>query len=134
MSRRVLLATLFLLAISGFLLHFRIHPVYVTPPGGGARLFSFPNFLASSLPLLDALLVTALFASRRTAVYGYLLNGLIVIYGTVLMADFSIARLPPDATAIEMIVKSTLPDIGIAWADFLVGTALYDGYLKGIFS
>jgi hypothetical protein len=65
-------------------------------------------------------------------VYGYLLNGLIVIYGTVFMAHFSIAEisvksLPPEA----WFLKSTLPDIGIAWGDFFVGKSLYDMSIRG---
>ena len=31
----------------------------------------------------------------------------------------------------SLFLKSTLPDIGIAWADFFVGKALYDLYMKG---
>jgi hypothetical protein len=30
-----------------------------------------------------------------------------------------------------MLLKSTLPDIGIAWGDFFVGKALYDLHMKG---
>jgi hypothetical protein len=57
-------------------------------------------------------------------------NGLIVIYGTVFMAHFSIAQfiaqaMPPS----QWIINSTLPDIGMAWADFFAGKALYDLYI-----
>jgi hypothetical protein len=86
--------------------------------------------LAFVFPLLDVVLVTILFMSKQTAVYGYLLNGLIVIYGTVFMAHFSITDLivhavPPD----QWVLKSTLPDIGIAWADFFAGKALFNLYM-----
>src|SRR3990172_5977565 len=102
-TRRVLFVALFLLAISGLLLHYRIH-----------------NFM-----------VTALFASRKTAVFGYVLNGMIVIYGTVFMAHFSIVELTAKSAPIqEWLIKSTLPDIGIAWGDFFVGKALYDVNIK----
>ena len=48
------------------------------------------------------------------------------------MAHFSIAEIyaksiPPEA----WLLKSTMPDIGIAWCDFFVGKALYDVHMKG---
>jgi hypothetical protein len=70
--------------------------------------------------------------SRKTAVYGYLLNGLIVIYGTIFMAHFSISEMIAKSASFQsMLLKSTLPDIGIAWVDFFVGKALYDLYMRG---
>jgi hypothetical protein len=30
----------------------------------------------------------------------------------------------------QMILRSTVPDIAIAWADFFVGKVLYDIYMK----
>jgi hypothetical protein len=93
----------------------------------GIFIFDGTKFLSFIFPIIDVVLVTLLFTSRKTAVYGYLLNGLIVIYGTVFMAHFSIAEIsaksiPPGA----WFLKSTLADIGIAWADFFVGKVLYD--------
>jgi hypothetical protein len=76
--------------------------------------------------------VSLLFAWRGTAVYGYVLNGMLVIFGTVLMTHFAIVTLaaePPQPLYL-LLFKSTLPDIGLAWADFLVGAALYAGWLR----
>jgi hypothetical protein len=133
MTRRILLMTLFILALAGFLLHVRIH-YFMTPDrlNPGSFIFDGTKFLSFIFPALDVVLVTLLFTSRKTAVYGYLLNGIIVIYGTVFMAHFSIAEIvaksiPPSA----WLLKTTLPDIGIAWADFFVGKALYDITMKG---
>jgi hypothetical protein len=132
MKKNTLIIILFLLAISGFLLHYRVHaflmPDKMVP---GSFIFHKTNFLASLFSLIDAVIVTALFLSRRTAVYGYLLNGLIVILGTILMTHFSIVDIVAKSIPAESwITRSTLPDIGIAWADFLVGKSLYDIYTK----
>ena len=132
MKKNTLIIALFLLAISGFLLHYRIH-AFLTPDkiNQGVFIFNTTNFLASLFSIIDAVVVTSLFLSRKTAVFGYLLNGLIVIFGTILMAHFSIVDIM--AKSIPMaswLTRSTLPDIGIAWADFLVGKSLYDLYLK----
>lgn len=126
-NRRLLLTALFLMALSGLMLHLRIHPIMSPDKADPGTLLFRGSFVpATVIPLLDVVLVTLLFASRRTAVYGYVLNGFIVIYGTVLMAHFSIAGLiPKDPPLIDWVLKSTLPDIGLAWGDFLVGAALY---------
>jgi hypothetical protein len=131
-SRRHLLGALFLMALAALMMHLRIHPFLApdkTDPGVTHFRASF--VAAALLPLLDVVLVTLLFSSRRTAVYGYLLNGLIVIYGTILMAHFSIASLAPKALPpIDWIMNSTLPDIALAWADFFVGAALYRSWMR----
>ena len=127
MSRRSLLFALVLLGAGGFLLHYRIHPFLITDKATGAVSFDGTKFLASLAALVDVFVVTLLFRSRRTALYGYLLNGMLVILGTVLMTHFSIAYfmakgVPPGG----VIINSMLPDIAIAWADFMVGRALYE--------
>jgi hypothetical protein len=131
MTRRTLLFALFLLALGGLMLHYRIHPFMVADKlNPGTVHFNGTFFLANIFPFVDVVLITILFLFKKTAMYGYLLNGLIVIFGTIFMAHFSIAgfmasQTPPS----QWIINSTLPDIGIAWADFFVGKALYDFYL-----
>jgi hypothetical protein len=128
MNRKSLIIALFLMALSGLLLHYRIHnfmvPDVMNP---GNTKFDSTKFLASLFPLIDVVLVTALFISRKTVVYGYLLNGIIVIYGTVLMGHYSIAELTVKSAPLQdWFLRSTLPDIGIAWGDFLIGKTLYE--------
>jgi hypothetical protein len=131
-TRRVLLAVLVLLAVGGCLLHFRVHPTFLPDKEHpGATIFRPSYVAATALPLLDLVLVTLLFTSRRTAAYGYLLNGLLVIYGTVLMGHFSIAMLAPKGPSpMDWVLKSTLADIAIAWGDFFAGKALYDSWMR----
>ncbi|MCX7913265.1 MAG: hypothetical protein N2511_01630 [Thermodesulfovibrionales bacterium] len=133
MNRRLLLLALFLLAFAGLILHYRIHPFFIADKVDPSIVtFKAINFIAFLFSLFDLLVVTILFLSRGTAVYGYLFNGIIVIYGTVLMAHFSIAGIIAKPLPIfEMILRSTLPHIMISWADFFVGKVLYDLYIKG---
>ena len=133
MKRGPLLAALVFLAISGLMLHYRIHTFLVPDKADpGKVLFDGTKFLAALFPLIDIVFVTLLFTSRSTAVYGYLLNGFMVIYGTVFMAHYSIAEFVAKSVPVQdMVLKSTLPDIGIAWGDFFVGKALYDLYMRG---
>ncbi len=133
MTKRILLIALFLIAVSGLLLHYRIHNFMVPDKlNPGVFVFNDTRFLSFIFPLIDVILVTLLFTSRKTAVYGYLLNGLIVIYGTVFMAHFSIAELTTKSIPLkDWVLKSTIPDIGIAWVDFFIGKALYDLNIRG---
>ncbi len=131
MTKRTLLFALILLAPGGWMLHQRIHPCMVADKLHPGRFyFSETFFLANIFPSIDVLLVTILFLLRKTTIYGYLLNGLIVIFGTILMTHFSITDfmtnpIPPG----KWTMSSMLPDISVAWADFFVGRALYDVYL-----
>ncbi|MCE5312467.1 MAG: hypothetical protein LLF86_04880 [Nitrospiraceae bacterium] len=129
--KRSLLAALFLIAFGGFLLHYRIHNFMMPDPSNpGQLMFSGTLLPASLLPLLDMFVVTTLFIWRRTAAYGYLLNGLIVIYGSILMTHYSIAQfIIKDVPPGEWLLKSTLPDIMILWTDFFIGKTLYDLHL-----
>jgi len=131
-ANRALLTALFLLAVSGLLLHYRIHGFMVHDKINPEIVrFDSTRFLSFIFPVIDVAAVTALFTSRKTCVYGYLLNGVIVIYGTVFMAHYSIAEFAAKAVpAGEWFLKSTLPDIGIAWGDFFVGKALYDLHMR----
>jgi len=105
------------------MVHDKINPVIVT--------FDGTKFLSFLFPLIDTVLVTALFTSKRTCVYAYILNGMIVIYGTVFMAHYSIAEFAAKSVPSgQWFLRSTLPDIGIAWADFFVGKSLYDIYMR----
>lgn len=133
MQKNTLLPALVLLSLAAVMLHFRIHNFMVPDPlHKGLTVFDGKFLFATLFSLIDLLVVTALFFSRKTVVYGYLLNGLIAIYGTVFMAHFSIAEILAKGIPLsEMALKSTLPDIGIAWVDFLIGKALYESYMKG---
>lgn len=131
-GRRVLLGALACLALGGLLLHLRVHPVLAPDKGNPSLLVFRPSLLpATLLPLLDLVVVTALFSSRRTAAAGYLLNGLIIIYGSVLMAHHSIATLAPKGPALaDWFLRSTFPDVAIAFGDFLVGKALFESWVR----
>jgi len=134
-ERRALLTALFLLALAASALHLAAHPMFIPDRAHpGATLFRGAFVSAALLPLVDLVLVTWLFTSRRTAALGYLINGLIVIYGSVLMGHFAIVSLTDlatkTATFVEYFFKSMWLDIAIAWADFFVGKALYESWRR----
>jgi len=118
--RRTLLAGLFLLAVGALALHLNVHSPLHPPPGR-----TFNNTTASLFVLFDAVVVTWLFSKKKTAVWGYLLNGLLVIYGTVMMTHFGWSHNGPGSSLLSYVYHSTTPEIIIAWADFCLGAVLY---------
>jgi hypothetical protein len=133
MKKTSLLSALVLLAVGGLLLHARVHYFMLPDKLNPEHLiFDITRFFSFIFSLIDVVVVTWLFLSRKTAIYGYLLNGFIVIYGTILMAHFSLVDISLHSLSLsQILIKTTLPDIGIAWADFFVGKALYEYYLSG---
>lgn len=132
MKKSTLIIALLLLSAAGCILHYRAHP-FLAPDKvvQGAFVFNSTNFMAFLFSAIDIVVVSTLFLSRKTFVYGYLLNGLIVIYGTILMAHYSIADVLFKSIPVSSwLLKTTIPHICISWADFLVGKALYDVYMR----
>jgi hypothetical protein len=131
-TRRALLFALVLVALGGLMLHYRVHPILLPDKEHPGQTILRGSFVAAALlPLVDLFVVTALFASRRTAPLAFLLNGMLVIYGTVLMGHFSIAMLAPKGpTLADWLFKSTLADISLAWGDFMIGKALYESWMR----
>ena len=131
-SRRTLLAALVLLALAALPLHYLAHP-FLQPlkEHPGQTVFRVSFVAASLLPLLDLVVVTGLFLSRRTAPLAFLINGMLVIYGTVLMGHFGIVKLTANVpTHGNWIFESMLIDIALVWVDFLVGKALYESWMR----
>ncbi|MDP1991469.1 MAG: hypothetical protein Q8K00_10640 [Syntrophales bacterium] len=114
--RSILLGALIALALGGFMLHSRIHPIAQNPS------FLVP-FCAG---ILSSVVVPLLFLFPRTIPYGYVLNGFLAIIGTIAMAHFSLVHWPAPATLQTILLKTLLADILILWGKFFVGKALFD--------
>jgi hypothetical protein len=112
----MLLIGLLTLSIGGLLLHSRIHPVKT----------NYSNLVPAVSGLLSVLVVPLLFCSRRTIAYGYVLNGFLVIIGTITMGHFSIANWPNPATLQGVLVNTLLADILILWGKFFIGKSIFD--------
>lgn len=119
--KSLLLVSLITLAIGGFFLHLRIHPFT-------EHAYGIVPFISG---LLSILLVPCLFSFRKTLDYGYILNGLLVIIGTITMAHFAVAHWPQPVSFEALLLNTTLADILILWAKFFVGKALFDLELYG---
>lgn len=114
--KSTLMAALVILAIGGFLMHTRFHPITRNPS----------NFVPFVSGILSIIIVPLLFSFRRTLSYGYVLNGMLAILGTVAMGHFSIAHWPKTFTLEAILFQTMLADIALLWGKFFVGKALFD--------
>jgi hypothetical protein len=132
--RRPLLVALVLLAAAALALHYLAHPILVPDAEHpGQQLFRGSFVAASLLPLIDLVVVTALFTRRSTAPLAFLLNGVLVIYGTVLMGHFGIVGLTtPTPKPVSWVLRSMIIDLAIVWVDFLIGKALFDSWMREV--
>src|SRR5512143_3542263 len=114
--RSILLAAIVALSLAGFMVHSRIHFVAPNP--------SFAVPLVAGV--LSIVVIPALFWSKKTLAYGYVLNGFLCIIGTVTMGHYAIARWSDPASPPDILFKSMLIDVLIVWGKFLIGKALFE--------
>ena len=114
--RLILILTIFLIALGGWLLHLSIHPV--AKDAG--------NYTPAVAGFISVLIIPLLFIFRKTTSLAFLLNGATVIIGTIMMAHFSIKH-PPHVWDLETILLGTLlADILLLWGKFAVGKAIFE--------
>ena len=110
------------LALGALSLHYRIHPPQQ----------SLTNFWPTLFCSIDLVVVSLLFLSKKTAVWGLLLNSFIAFLGIIMMTDLTIMstlsggiKASPIREPLTWFTQSLLPDVAITAADFFVGLALY---------
>ena len=114
--RLVLILAIFFLALGGWLLHLRIHPISKDAE----------NYIPLVAGFISVFLIPILFIFRSTISFAYLLNGMTVIIGTITMTHFSIENHPQVWTLQTILLGTCLPDILMLWGKFAVGKALFD--------
>jgi hypothetical protein len=114
--RLVLILAIFFLALGGWLLHLRIHPIAKDAE----------NYIPLVAGFISVFLIPVLFIFRSTISFAYLLNGMTVIIGTITMTHFSIENHPHVWTLQTILLGTCLPDILMLWGKFAVGKALFD--------
>lgn len=115
-TKSTLLAGLIVLSIGGILLHTRIHPPQV----------NHTNLIPAICCILSIIVVPLLFCFRQTISFGYVINGFIVIIGTITMAHYSFVHWPNPATIQAVLLTTTLADILILFGKFFIGKSIFD--------
>ena len=108
--KKPILALLFL-SLGGWFLHFRIHPISVSPS----------HFVPFFYGLVSILIVPVMLNYKKTVIIGYVVNGFSVIVGTVLMAHLSFSDFPQPITLPNILFQTTLADIFILLPKLFIG-------------
>ena len=114
--RLVLILAIFFLALGGWLLHLRIHPIAKDAE----------NYIPLVAGFISVIVIPVLFIFRSTISFAYLLNGITVIIGTITMAHFSIENSPQVWTLQTILLGTLLADIVLLWGKFAIGKALFE--------
>ncbi len=112
----MLIGGLIVLALGGWLLHFRIHPPF-------KEGYNLVPFIAG---IISVVIVPLLFSFRSTIAYAYVLNGMLVILGTITMAHFSIVHFAGPLNFQNLLFGTLLADIAILFGNFACGKAIFD--------
>jgi hypothetical protein len=122
--RIILLFALIFVALGGFLLHLRIHPP-VNVPWNDAAPMAW-NIIPAISGAISLLVIIPLFFFRKTIPFGYVLNGMTAIVGTITMTQFSLSHVPPVWTWTAVLFQSLFPDVAVLWTKFAIGKALFE--------
>jgi hypothetical protein len=114
--RLTLILAIFFLALGGWLLHLRIHTIAKDAE----------NYIPAVAGFISVIIIPVLFIFRSTTPFAYLLNGMTVIIGTIMMTHFSIENHPQVWTLQTILLGTLLADIALLWGKFAVGKALFD--------
>lgn len=121
MVKITLIACLFFIALGGWFLHIRIHPL----------VKNADNVIPLISGIISVFCIPLLFWFDSKVALAYIINGFLVIIGTITMAHFSIVNFKGPAAPVNIILNSTFADISILWGKFAIGKALFDlQYLK----
>lgn len=116
MIKSLLVQGLFLLALAGFMMHFRIH----------SPMKDIDNLIPFMIGLVSVIAVPLMFHFKPTITLAYILNSFSVIIGTITMAHFSIVHYLGPVTVQGVLLNTTLADIAILWGKFAIGKAIFD--------
>jgi hypothetical protein len=112
----LLVAALVAVSAGGWLLHLRIHPP-----------FSLAQHLIPFIAgIISIAVIPALFLSKKSLAYAYVVNGMIVIIGVITMAHFSMMNPPKHITVWTIIVGTLFADIAVLFTKFFLGKALFE--------
>ena len=116
MIKTTLVAGLFFLALGGWLLHIRIHPITKT----------IDNIIPVISGIISVFVLPILFWFGPTVSLAYIINGFLVKLGAIIMAHFSITHFKDPVTPVTIILNTTFADILILWGKFAIGKAIFN--------
>ena len=119
-TRSLALALMFM-SLGGLIIHVRVHPSIIDPMGTGVPA----NWVPFVAGLIGVFITPFLLSLPKTVIIGYLINGVSVILGAVLMSTKSLSSLPVPLTLGDLLFKTTLADILLLFGKLFVGHQIF---------
>ena len=101
--KAIMIAGLFFMSAGGWMLHSGLHPF-------AKHAYGWVPYISG---ILGILVVPALFVWKKTLPWGYVINGMAVVIGTITMSHFSLVKGPIWA------------ELGLLWGKFILGRAIF---------
>jgi hypothetical protein len=114
---RLLVLTLMFMSLGGWLLHLRIHPPPLDPDGAHNPAFWFPFIFG----LMNVLVSPVLLSFARTVIIGYLMNGISVVIGIIMMTTLTLSSPPSPLTFESFVLKTNLAVMILLFGKLFVG-------------
>ena len=114
--RFLLIIALFTVSLGGLLLHMRIHP-----PSEITR-----NLIPFFAGIISIIVLPVMFLFKKSMTYAYVINGIIVIIGTITMVHFSILNPPVPITFQAILFQTLFADVVILFTKFFLGKSLFE--------
>jgi len=119
-TRSLALALAFM-SLGGLVLHVRVHPSIIDPDGTGVPA----NWIPFVAGLVGVFVTPFLLSLPKTVIVGYLINGMSVILGTILMSTKSLSAMPVPLTFGALLFKTTFSDILLLFGKLFVGHQIF---------
>ena len=121
-ERIQLLLAQVVMALGALMTHYIMHPPH----------HGITYFWGTFFPAIDLVLVSMLFLSKKTAVWGLLLNSFLAFFGIIMMTDLIVVgaingwiKTDFRDSPLRWLMESMFPNVMMAVADFLIGLVLY---------
>lgn len=112
----MLVVALGCVSAAGLWVHLLVHPL-------GAKPVNVIPFISG---LISVIAVSVFFFIRRLVPFAYIINGMLVIIGTITMAHYSVKYIPTPFELSMILNRTLLPDIVILWTAFFIGKGLFE--------
>lgn len=118
---RALALALMFVSLGGWLLHLRFYPLPLDPEG----TYNPANWIPFLFGLVSVLVTPILLSFARTVIVGYLVNGMSVVVGIILMSTLSLSGMTSPVTFGSLVLNTTLAVMLLLFGKLFVGHHIF---------
>jgi hypothetical protein len=120
--RNSLILLFILITFCGLILHLRFHPPIIQ------NAFELTHTIPIIFGLISMVFIPLLFLSKETSDIAYLLAGLTVILGIIMMTHLSIATWQGEVLSLKIFLNTTFSYSLLLFSKFLIAKLIFENY------